>query len=384
MAFGARYSDKPLLRVGCVAGAICYLGSLAWAQPADDIAWELRGFYVGAGAGVSVPLDADAEGPGINTDIEWDSGLVAIAAAGYNFGQAALPGFGLRTELELGWRDHDADAVGSVSSGGAVTAISMMANAVIDLIPNSRIVPYAGLGVGGAHLDIDNLGIGGTTMRDEATTVAYQGLLGASYALTPALLLSLDYRYFRTHGAEFDTAAGLDIETDFASHNLLLGIRYQFGAPVTPAEPVSGVASTAPRPEPKPETATESAPAPEPTPEPESLQDIQRSYLVFFDWDSATVTAEAEQVVVSAATTAYAYSVTEILLAGHTDSSGAKRYNENLSRRRADAVATILMREGVPATSIMLVARGEEEPLVQTANDVREPQNRRVEIILED
>jgi OmpA-OmpF porin, OOP family len=53
-----------------------------------------------------------------------------------------------------------------------------------------------------------------------------------------------------------------------------------------------------------------------------------------------------------------------------------------LSRRRADAVAAELVRRGVPKSEIFVTAFGETHPLVPTADGVREPQNRRVEIIL--
>jgi outer membrane protein OmpA-like peptidoglycan-associated protein len=60
--------------------------------------------------------------------------------------------------------------------------------------------------------------------------------------------------------------------------------------------------------------------------------------------------------------------------------SGTAAYNQKLSVRRADAVKAELVRLGVPAASITAIGRGESNPLVPTADGVREPQNRRVEI----
>jgi outer membrane protein OmpA-like peptidoglycan-associated protein len=68
---------------------------------------------------------------------------------------------------------------------------------------------------------------------------------------------------------------------------------------------------------------------------------------------------------------------------GHADRAGPDSYNMALSMRRADAVKAVLVREGVPANQIAVVARGESQPLVPTADGVREPQNRRVEIVLQ-
>ena len=68
---------------------------------------------------------------------------------------------------------------------------------------------------------------------------------------------------------------------------------------------------------------------------------------------------------------------------GHTDTSGAEAYNMALSLRRANTVKDALVREGVPATAISVVGRGEAGLLVQTGDNVREPQNRRVEIVIQ-
>jgi len=68
---------------------------------------------------------------------------------------------------------------------------------------------------------------------------------------------------------------------------------------------------------------------------------------------------------------------------GHTDKSGPDDYNMALSLRRANAVKDALVRDGVPAGVISVVGRGESQPLVPTADGVREPQNRRVEIVLQ-
>ena len=69
-----------------------------------------------------------------------------------------------------------------------------------------------------------------------------------------------------------------------------------------------------------------------------------------------------------------------IRLAGHTDRSGPVRYNLRLAGRRDAAVMTYLMARGIAHSLISQQALGESQPRVQTADEVREPQNRRVEI----
>jgi len=69
-------------------------------------------------------------------------------------------------------------------------------------------------------------------------------------------------------------------------------------------------------------------------------------------------------------------------VAGHADRSGTPQYNQGLSMRRAQAVAAELVRLGVKQQAIAISAFGDTRPLVPTAAGVREPQNRRVEIVL--
>ena len=70
----------------------------------------------------------------------------------------------------------------------------------------------------------------------------------------------------------------------------------------------------------------------------------------------------------------------EVVVIGHTDRMGSDEFNDALSRKRAEMVAARLVASGVPRDRISIAARGEREPLIQTADEVPEPRNRRVEI----
>ena len=72
---------------------------------------------------------------------------------------------------------------------------------------------------------------------------------------------------------------------------------------------------------------------------------------------------------------------TRISLVGSADRTGSPAYNEELSRRRADAVRTELESLGVPAAVITVSAEGENAPIVPTAQGVREARNRYVAIV---
>ena len=105
-------------------------------------------------------------------------------------------------------------------------------------------------------------------------------------------------------------------------------------------------------------------------------------YMVFFALNSDTLTEEARRVVAEAAQDYRRGGQAQVSVIGHTDTSGSAQYNEELSLRRAEAVEMALVREGVPPTSIVTTARGQEDLLVPTANHVVEPENRRVEILV--
>ena len=104
-------------------------------------------------------------------------------------------------------------------------------------------------------------------------------------------------------------------------------------------------------------------------------------YLVFFDFDKSTLTAAGKQVVANAAAAAKKGGAARIVCTGYTDRAGSDAYNQKLSERRAASVKAELIHLGVPSAQIATLGKGEQNPLVPTADGVREPQNRRVEIM---
>jgi len=106
----------------------------------------------------------------------------------------------------------------------------------------------------------------------------------------------------------------------------------------------------------------------------------QAPSLVFFDWDRSTLSPEAMATISQAAAAYKATGSARITNVGNTDTSGSTDYNMALSIRRADAVKRALIQKGVPAAAIETAGRGQTNLLVPTADGVREPQNRRVEL----
>ncbi|MDP1841232.1 MAG: OmpA family protein [Reyranella sp.] len=105
--------------------------------------------------------------------------------------------------------------------------------------------------------------------------------------------------------------------------------------------------------------------------------------MVFFDWDRSNLSAQAQSTIQQAAQAYKTRGSARVTATGHTDTSGSEAYNMALSLRRANTVKGALVQNGVPAQSISVVGRGEAQPLVATGDGVREPQNRRVEIVMD-
>jgi iron complex outermembrane receptor protein len=137
-------------------------------------------------------------------------------------------------------------------------------------------------------------------------------------------------------------------------------LRYDFGPGNAPAAPAAAYV-------PPPAVA----PAPS----------VPHSYLVFFDFNKSDLTPQAVSIVNQAAANAGPAKVTQLTVTGHTDTVGSDAYNMRLSRRRAESVAAQLEKDGVASSEIEIVAKGKRDLLVPTADGVKEPQNRRVQIV---
>ncbi len=103
-------------------------------------------------------------------------------------------------------------------------------------------------------------------------------------------------------------------------------------------------------------------------------------YLVFFDFDSSKVDQGGASVLDSVAAEIAKQNISSVNVIGHADTSGSKKYNKRLSMKRANAVRESLVAHGVNANLLMVDSKGEDELMVPTADGVREPANRRVEI----
>ena len=103
---------------------------------------------------------------------------------------------------------------------------------------------------------------------------------------------------------------------------------------------------------------------------------------ITFDVDSATVQRQFNETLISVGLVLKKFNKTVVDVYGYTDSSGSDDYNEQLSQRRAVAVATVLAGQGVDQRRFFIEGRGEEDPIASNGTESGRAQNRRVEIQL--
>ncbi|MDA8769998.1 OmpA family protein [Planktomarina temperata] len=103
---------------------------------------------------------------------------------------------------------------------------------------------------------------------------------------------------------------------------------------------------------------------------------------ILFALDSAAVRSDLRRDLGVVAGNLQAYPNSTISIEGHTDNTGTANYNRILSQRRANAVADILVNNGVPPARLYAVGRGENEPVASNLSATGRAQNRRVEIVI--
>ena len=356
------------LLTATVLAAPFALSHSASAQP-------VTGPYIGGAAGYNLESSSkikDLSAGGVSSPDEGrlvlKNGYTGEASVGYGFGD------GFRVEIE---GDYIHDNFGKTKiagieaySGGHEAKYGAFLNGFYDFdIGLPYLYPYVGAGIGYQEVNLNDYNLGTATFNKTKGALAYQGIAGVSYpiAYVPGLSATLEYRFIGITGSrKYNGETGLGVPVEFkATHEynnqILVGLRYQLFTP----QPVA--------PAPAPAPAPEAAPAPAPA----------KTYLVFFDWDKSNLTPRATQIVAQAASDSKTSNVTTIDVSGYTDTSGTPDYNQGLSERRAQAVAAQLVSDGVSQSEIEIHAFGETHLQVPTGPVVREPQNRRVEIVLQ-
>jgi outer membrane protein OmpA-like peptidoglycan-associated protein len=105
-------------------------------------------------------------------------------------------------------------------------------------------------------------------------------------------------------------------------------------------------------------------------------------FVVYFDWDRANLNREANDTIDAAVARARSCGARDALVIGHTDTSGSRNYNVELSQRRSAVVRDALIARGIEAGVIRTESRGELDLARQTRDGVRDPLNRRTAVTI--
>lgn len=108
------------------------------------------------------------------------------------------------------------------------------------------------------------------------------------------------------------------------------------------------------------------------------LLPIVRSYTILFDFDKSNIRANENEVLNRIMDEINMYNPQQVTVTGYTDSSGKADYNQDLSRRREQAVSAALLNRGIANQTLNREARGEYDQAVTTPDGVRNQENRRV------
>jgi len=323
------------------AAALVTLPVMAQAQTASS------GFYIGAEGGLNWLLNTTVTGQQTNgsgqqfqVGVSPQTGWAAGGKIGYDFvgPRVELEGVYRQNQTNLSANNFNTSNLGVISN--QIGQLGILANLLYDFAPGSTITPYVGAGAGVGFVD------GNSSLS--STVFAYQGIVGLGWNVDTNFRVDLDGRYYGTSNPTLNGVGWTN-----SNFSVMLGLTLKFGPP-----------------------APAVAPPPPPMP-------AAPSFMVFFDWDRSNLSAQALNTIKQAAGAYKSKGSARITATGHTDKSGPDSYNMALSLRRANTVKDALVREGVPATAISVIGKGETQPLVQTADGVREPQNRRVEIVLQ-
>ncbi len=324
-----------------------------------------QGWYVGLEAGANWIDDTSfaydignppSGFPVFTGTMSFDTGWAGLGTVGYSFDS------NWRIEGEFGYRQNDTDTFfggkfAPTIRSGELTEYTAMVNVLYDIPVSEKMYFTLGAGAGADFSQIDD----GLFGDDDDTSFAYQGIAGLTYALNDRLDLTLTYRYLHVNDPQYSDFNGRATEAysfdDLEKHTVTVGLRYDLYADEVPPPP---------------------APPPPPPPEPEQV----KQFIVFFGFNKSNLTPEALDVIKEAAVAAKEQGSVTILVVGHTDTVGSNKYNDALSLRRSASVKKGLVGQGIPADKITTSGKGESELLVQTGDNVKEPQNRRATIDL--
>ncbi|WDI30479.1 outer membrane beta-barrel protein [Hyphococcus flavus] len=198
------------------------------AAQAEDNSWYASGQF-----GVRAVEREEIRAPSVDIDFELHNGLYASGAIGKIFDAG---GVNFRLEAEAAWReggdirDFNINGVDGAAIGDGISAVSFMANGIIDIKNRSRFTPYFGGGIGVAKLSAD-ISDGANMVMDKATSLSAQGIVGVDIGLSENFSVFTDLRYFKSFNATMTlqgTSGTADVDVDYDAYTFGVGLKYKF------------------------------------------------------------------------------------------------------------------------------------------------------------
>lgn len=241
--------------------------------------------------------------------------------------------------------------------------------------------PYLAAGLGGTTIGKDYSPSGANTTRFN-----YHAGVGLMGKPADNFLLDLSAK-----------AVSVELPKSRMEYLVTLGLGYTWGGgrKTAPAPTPTPAPTPAPAPEPKPEPKPEPvAPPPPPPPAPEPVRPVAPpppppppakivldEAVLHFANNKAELGADATAAIQKVADGLKAYKGDySLVVSGHTSSLGGKALNKALAKRRADAVAKVLVDAGIPAAKVSTLGVGPDKPIADNGTKEGQAKNRRVEI----
>jgi opacity protein-like surface antigen len=204
-----------------IAPAMAVAALCLMAGAADALA---QAYYLGIRGGYDYPHESQIQANGVSgLDATFDPDGAAAAAFGFEWID------GWRYEGELSWRRDAFDSVDNVPvNNGRAEIYAAMVNVYYGFRRDAIVNPYLGGGIGAARLSVGDLAVGAATVDDFGVAMAWQGIVGVDFALSPSWKLSLDYRYFSMEEVKLADSLQRSFKTDFMASTAMLGLRVGF------------------------------------------------------------------------------------------------------------------------------------------------------------
>lgn len=185
-----------------------------------------EGRYGRLSFGVAIPGNsdiADISDPATRVVAKFKNGIFTSAAVGKEYKYFRFEG-----EFFYQSNDFESASISGIDTAisGDISSLALLFNGYFDYKNNTDFTPYLYAGLGASMVSLSGLGLpdaGFGPVSDEDVVVAHQLGCGVSYRMDDNINLDLSYRYFVPSDPSFNT-----IETEFASHNISLGLRINF------------------------------------------------------------------------------------------------------------------------------------------------------------